>query len=59
MVQRVAFIDQQQDIPFKKRLADKLKSVLTVGTEVKLVEPNTIARSDGKSKRVIDKRNID
>lgn len=46
-------------LAMKKRLADKLKSVLTVGTEVKLVEPNTIARSDGKSKRVIDKRNID
>ena len=46
-------------LALKKRLADKLKSVLTVGAEVKLVEPNTIARSDGKSKRVIDKRNID
>ena len=46
-------------LAMKKRLADKLKSVLTVGAEVKLVEPNTIARSDGKSKRVIDKRNID
>lgn len=46
-------------LAMKKRLADKLKSVLTVGAEVKLVEPNTIARSDGKSKRVIDKRSID
>ena len=46
-------------LALKKRLADKLKSVLTVGADVKLVEPNTIARSDGKSKRVIDKRKID
>lgn len=46
-------------LALKKRLTDKLKSVLTVGADVKLVEPNTIARSDGKSKRVIDKRKID
>lgn len=46
-------------LALKKRLADKIKSVLTVGADVKLVEPNTIARSDGKSKRVIDKRKID
>ena len=40
----------------KKQLADKLKSVLSISADVKLVEPNSIARSEGKSKRVIDKR---
>ena len=40
----------------KKTLADKLKSVLSISADVKLVEPNSIARSEGKSKRVIDKR---
>lgn len=40
----------------KKMLADKLKSVLSISADVKLVEPNSIARSEGKSKRVIDKR---
>lgn len=42
----------------KKRLSDKLKSVLSISAEVKLVEPNSISRSEGKSKRVIDKRNL-
>ena len=46
-------------LALKKRLADKLNSVPTLGGDVKLVQPTTIARSDGKSKRVIDKRKID
>ena len=40
----------------KKRLSDKLKSVLSISADVKLMEPNSIARSEGKSQRVIDKR---
>ena len=40
----------------KKALYDKLKSVLSISADVKLMEPNSIARSQGKSQRVIDKR---
>ncbi|MDR3237462.1 MAG: phenylacetate--CoA ligase [Spirochaetia bacterium] len=40
----------------KKRLAEKLKNVLGVSMKVTLVEPMTIERSEGKAKRVIDKR---
>ena len=40
----------------KKMLANKLKSVLSISADVKLMEPNSIARSQGKSKHVIDKR---
>ena len=40
----------------KKALADKLKSVLSISADVKLMEPNSIERSQGKSKHVIDKR---
>ena len=40
----------------KKLLSDKLKSVLSIGADVKLMEPNSIQRSQGKSQRVIDKR---
>lgn len=40
----------------KKKLADRLKSVLSISADVKLVEPNSIPRSQGKSKRVIDNR---
>lgn len=40
----------------KKTLSDKLKSVLSISADVKLMEPNSIVRNQGKSKRVWDKR---
>ena len=43
-------------LALKKHLADKLKSVLSISADVKLMEPNSIQRSQGKSQRVIDKR---
>lgn len=43
-------------LELKKKLSDKLKSVLSISAEVKLMEPNSIERSMGKSKHVIDKR---
>ncbi len=45
-------------LAMKKRLADKLKSVLSISADVRLMEPNSIERSQGKSKHVIDKRNL-
>ncbi len=38
------------------RISYELKSALGIDVEVKLVEPHTIERSEGKAKRVIDKR---
>ena len=48
--------DMGSMLAMKKALSDKLKSVLSISAEVKLMEPNSIARSEGKSKRVIDNR---
>lgn len=42
----------------KKRIADALKQALGIAVKVKLVEPKTIQRSEGKAKRVIDNRNL-
>lgn len=42
----------------KKKLADKLKSVLSINADVKLMEPNSIPRFEGKSVRVIDNRKL-
>jgi phenylacetate-CoA ligase len=39
-----------------ERLADTLERVLGIRIKVTLVEPQTIQRSEGKAKRVIDKR---
>ncbi|MBS3969440.1 MAG: phenylacetate--CoA ligase, partial [Clostridia bacterium] len=41
-----------------KRIRNEIESVLGVSVTVKLVEPKKIARSEGKAKRVIDKRKI-
>ena len=42
----------------QKDLADGLKSMLGIKAKVSLVAPKTIARSEGKAVRVIDKRKI-
>ncbi len=42
----------------KKKLVDRLRSVLGLGVSVKLVEPRSIERSVGKAKRVIDNRKL-
>ncbi|MDR0232014.1 MAG: phenylacetate--CoA ligase [Dysgonamonadaceae bacterium] len=43
-------------IDLRKRIAHRLQSVLGIGPDIKLVEPRSIERSQGKAKRVIDKR---
>lgn len=45
-------------LAMKKKLSDKLKSVLSISADVKLMEPNSIARSQGKGKHVIDNRKL-
>ena len=42
----------------EKELVDALKAMLGIYTKVKLVNPKTITRSEGKAVRVIDKRNL-
>ena len=42
----------------KKRIAHVLKQALGLQVDVKLVEPKTIQRSEGKAKRVIDRRKL-
>lgn len=42
----------------QKKLAGKLKSVLSISAQVQLKAPGTIERSQGKGKFVLDKRNL-
>ena len=51
---QISAIEQLQ-----KDIQSRLKTALSVGIRVKLVEPKTIARSEGKAKRVIDLRGED
>ncbi len=39
-----------------KELAHHIKSYIGISTRVDIVEPNRLARSEGKAKRVIDRR---
>jgi len=42
----------------EKLITERLRSTLGIGPKVKLVNPKSIARSEGKAKRVIDNRKL-
>ena len=42
----------------RKHITDQIKSVVGISTKVSLVPPKSIPRSEGKAKRVIDKRKL-
>lgn len=51
--------DEIRDLEkLEEKIKAEIESVLGIKVGVKLVEPKTIARSEGKAKRVIDKRKI-
>ena len=53
------FFDDVKSIEkISSNIRDNLRSVLGLNAQVTLVSPRTIERSEGKAKRVIDKRNI-
>jgi len=55
-IEGFCFDDMGKIIDLQKRIAHRLQNVLGIGPVVKLVEPRSIERSQGKAKRVIDKR---
>ena len=56
MEQGFDFDEIRQIERLQKQLEAKLKTALSVGVKVKVVEPKSIPRSEGKAKRVIDLR---
>jgi phenylacetate-CoA ligase len=42
----------------KRSIRDKFKNILGISAKITLVEPGSIPRSEGKSKRVIDNRKV-
>ena len=53
------FADDVKSIEkIEKTLTEQLRSTLGIGAKVHLVNPKSIARSEGKAKRVIDKRKL-
>ena len=53
------FSDQVRGMEnLSKKIKGQIESVLGISARIKLVEPKTIPRSEGKAKRVEDRRNI-
>lgn len=58
-VEEKVFSDEIRELErLRNRIAKELEAVLSVGARVKLVEPRTLERSEGKAKRIIDRRNL-
>jgi len=50
--------EMKELLEFERQIENKLNYVLGIKVDVKLVEPKTLERTSGKSKRVIDKREL-
>ncbi|MHB1324538.1 MAG: phenylacetate--CoA ligase family protein, partial [Coriobacteriia bacterium] len=51
------FSDAMKDmVAFTRRVSDRITAVVGLQAKVTLVEPGTIERTEGKAKRVIDRR---
>src|SRR5208283_4381478 len=58
-VDETAFSDEVKQLQaLAQGIQRKIKDYFTVSVKVKLVEPQSIPRSEGKAKRVIDKRQV-
>ena len=58
-VEQSIFSDEIKKLQsLEHKIRKEIESVLGIGAKVRLVEPKTIARSEGKAKRVIDKRTL-
>ena len=42
----------------EQKIKHGIESIIGISAKIKLVEPKTIERSEGKAKRVIDKRKL-
>ncbi len=58
-VEEKVFSDEVKKLEIlKEKIRKEIASVLSISAKVKLVEPKTIERSEGKAKRVIDRRKL-
>ncbi|MDR2548997.1 MAG: phenylacetate--CoA ligase [Desulfobulbus sp.] len=58
VMESIFFDQMKKQREVVERIKNRLASELGVGVEVKLVEEKTLERSEGKAKRVIDKRKL-
>ncbi|MRR06842.1 MAG: phenylacetate--CoA ligase [Deltaproteobacteria bacterium] len=58
VTENIFFDEMKRQRAFLEMVEKRIDSVLGVGATVKLVEPNSIPRHEGKAKRVIDRRTL-
>jgi phenylacetate-CoA ligase len=58
VTENIFFDEMKLQKAFLEKVERRIDSVLGVGASVKLVEPNSLPRAEGKASRVIDKRKI-
>ena len=58
VTENIFFDEMKRQRAFLETVEKKIESVIGVGATVRLVEPNSIERFEGKAKRVIDKRTM-
>jgi len=56
VTENIFFDEMKRQRAFLEKVEKRIESTLGVGVTVKLVEPNSIPRNEGKAARVIDKR---
>ena len=56
-VEEKIFSDEVKKLnELSQKIKKEIEAALSIGVKVTLVEPKTIQRSEGKAKRIIDKR---
>ncbi|MEJ5283430.1 MAG: phenylacetate--CoA ligase family protein [Brevinematia bacterium] len=58
VVDSIFFDEMKKLVELENKIVDKLFTILGLKVKIKLVEPKTIERSQGKAKRIIDKRDV-
>jgi phenylacetate-CoA ligase len=54
----IFFDEMKRQRQLVERIEERLRSALGLSAKVKLVEPRTVERFEGKAKRVVDKRRL-
>jgi phenylacetate-CoA ligase len=58
VTENIFFDEMKRQRAFMEKIQKKIESVIGVGVMVKLVEPKSIPRFEGKASRVIDNRTL-
>jgi len=58
VVDSIFFDEMKKLVELENKIVDRLYTLLGLNVKVKLVEPKTIERSQGKAKRIIDRRDV-